>query len=299
MKTPLTIITGPLGSGKTTLLRHILATYPRKIAVLMNEFGEIAIDSKVIEGKNVRIAELGGGCVCCSLVGEFEAAVEEILDTVAPEVLILETTGVAEPDALIYNVQENVPRVRLDSVITVMDADALLRFPQIGHTTRLQVEAADLILLNKIDLIAPADLEAAREKLQLLNPQAILFTSTRGQVSPDLLFGLVSDREIRQPAHSHLLEFDSFTYSSSQTFDRDCFESFLQRLGNKVYRAKGFVKFPDRSYLFNFVAGRWELEPFPYPENILVFIGSQLNDQRSRIMEDLKKCGSPDAVSLS
>ena len=73
LRTPITLITGPLGSGKTTLLRHILATHPAKIAIVMNEFGEIAIDAKVIEGKNVRIAELGGGCVCCSLLGEFEA----------------------------------------------------------------------------------------------------------------------------------------------------------------------------------------------------------------------------------
>ncbi|HSR10255.1 MAG TPA: GTP-binding protein, partial [Thermodesulfobacteriota bacterium] len=79
MRTPITLITGPLGSGKTTLLRHILSSVPKKIAILMNEFGEIAIDSRIVEGKNIRIAELDGGCVCCSLQGEFEAAVNEIL----------------------------------------------------------------------------------------------------------------------------------------------------------------------------------------------------------------------------
>ena len=78
-RTPITLITGPLGSGKTTLLRHILEAQREKIAIVMNEFGEIGIDTKVIEGKNVQIAELGGGCVCCSLLGEFEAAVKEII----------------------------------------------------------------------------------------------------------------------------------------------------------------------------------------------------------------------------
>src|ERR687888_2832532 len=96
-RTPLTVITGPLGSGKTTLLRHIVATVPQKLAILMNEFGEIAIDSQVIEGKNVRMAELGGGCVCCSLIGEFEAAVDEGIATVAPDLIVGETTGVGEP----------------------------------------------------------------------------------------------------------------------------------------------------------------------------------------------------------
>src|SRR5688500_15443255 len=100
-RTPLTVITGPLGSGKTTLLRHMVTTVPRRLAILMNEFGEIAIDSKIVAGKNVHMAELGGGCVCCALLGEFEAAVHEILATVAPERLVVETTGVAEPDALV------------------------------------------------------------------------------------------------------------------------------------------------------------------------------------------------------
>jgi G3E family GTPase len=72
----------------------------------MNEFGEIAIDTKIIQGKNVQMADLGGGCVCCSLLGEFEAAVDEIIDRVDPDNIVLETTGVAEPDALVFDIQE-------------------------------------------------------------------------------------------------------------------------------------------------------------------------------------------------
>ena len=151
-QTPIVLITGPLGGGKTTLLRYILNHVDKRMALLINEFGEIAIDAKVIEGKNVRMAELEGGCVCCSLLGEFEAAVEEVIDQVDPEVIVVETTGVAEPDALVFNIQESLPRVRLDGVVTVVDADALVRFPSIGHTMRMQIEAADLMILNKTDL---------------------------------------------------------------------------------------------------------------------------------------------------
>src|SRR5438128_12517407 len=97
LRTPITLITGPLGSGKTTLLRHILATHPAKIAIVMNEFGEIAIDTKVIEGKNVQIAELGGGCLCCSLLGEFEASIGEIIEKVATDMISDENTGLAKP----------------------------------------------------------------------------------------------------------------------------------------------------------------------------------------------------------
>src|SRR5499427_5367452 len=152
-RTPITLITGPLGSGKTTLLRHILAVQPGKIAIVMNEFGEIAIDAKVIQGENVRIAELGGGCVCCSLLGEFEAAVTEIIKKVAPEMIIVETTGLAEPEALVFDIQEALPQCRLDGVVSVIDADVLIRFPELGHTTRLQIEGADILLLNKLDLV--------------------------------------------------------------------------------------------------------------------------------------------------
>src|SRR5437764_14448507 len=132
-RTPITLSTGPLGSGKTTLLRHILALQPGKIAIVMNEFGEIAIDTKVIEGKNVRIAELGGGCVCCSLLGEFEAAVDEIIEKIDPEIIVVETTGLGEPDALAFNIQDSLPRRRLDGIVSVMHADSLVRFPPRGH----------------------------------------------------------------------------------------------------------------------------------------------------------------------
>src|SRR5947199_4842121 len=157
-RNPITLITGPLGSGKTTLLRHILATRPAKNAFVMNEFGETRIDTKVIEGKNVRIAELCGGCVCCSLLGEFEAAVGEIIQRVEPDRIIVETTGLAEPEALVFNIQEALPQCRLDGVVSVIDADMLVRFPELGHTTRLQIEGADIFLLNNIYLCVTAQI---------------------------------------------------------------------------------------------------------------------------------------------
>src|SRR5436190_19267591 len=179
LRTPVTLITGPLGSGKTTLLRHILATKAAKIAIVMNEFGEIAIDTKVIEGKNVRIAELGGGCVCCSLLGEFEAAVNEIIEKVAPEMIIVETTGLAEPEALAFNIHAALPQCRLDALVSVIDADMLVRLPELGHTTRLQIEGADILLLNKIDLVTPTDIEALETKLREINPTASIVRTQR------------------------------------------------------------------------------------------------------------------------
>lgn len=287
---PLTLVTGPLGSGKTTLLRHILDTVPGKIAILMNEFGEIGIDAKIVEGKNVRIAELDGGCVCCSLLGEFEAAVEEILDTVRPHLLVVETTGVAEPEALIFDIQESLPRIRLDGVVAVADVDSMLRFPQWGHTTRLQMQAADAILVNKVDLASSAEVAQAEQSLRALNARAALLRTQRCRVDPDLLFGIAGKRKQRRPQHRHQPEFESFGYRPAGRLKRACFEDFVTRLGEEVYRAKGFVRMEEGSFLFNFVAGRWELEPFESSESVLVFIGKKVGSHRDRLVEALEKC---------
>jgi G3E family GTPase len=290
LRTPITLITGPLGSGKTTLLRHILATRRAKIAVVMNEFGEIAIDTKVIEGKSVRIAELGGGCVCCSLLGEFEAAVTEIIETVRPEIIIVETTGLAEPEALVFNIQEALAQCRLDGVVSVIDADMLVRFPELGHTTRLQIEGADILLLNKIDLVDPTEIESLETKLRKINPTAAIVRTERCRIDPELLFGIGREKKIAPPRHEHQPEFESFTFSSDQTFSHDCFARFADALPARVLRAKGFVRFPDGAQLFNFVAGRWDLEPFEAEETQLVFIGKEVSKQQSAIVGALRKC---------
>jgi len=312
-RTSITLITGPLGSGKTTLLRHILATHPAKIAIVMNEFGEIAIDTKVIEGKNVRIAELGGGCVCCSLLGEFEAAVNEIIEKIAPEMIIVETTGLAEPEALVFNIQEALPQCRLDGVVSVIDADMLVRFPELGHTTRLQIEGADILLLNKIDLITPTQIEPLETKLREINPAAAIVRTERCRVDPELLFGIGrSPREIRssammlsamsdisrgekkvsRPAHKHQPEFESFAFSSDKTFYRDCFERFADSLPAAVIRAKGFIRFEAGAQLFNFVAGRWDLEPFDANRSELVFIGKNIAAEKAAILRALDECAA-------
>jgi G3E family GTPase len=292
LRTPITLITGPLGSGKTTLLRHILATRPAKIAIVMNEFGEIAIDTKVIEGKNVRISELGGGCVCCSLLGEFEAAVTEIIKKVAPEIIVVETTGLAEPEALVFNIQEALPQCRLDGVVSVIDADMLVRFPELGHTTRLQIEGADILFLNKMDLIGATQIEPLQRKLRNINPTAAIVPTERCRTDPELLFGVRQSgkRNIAPPPHEHQQQFESFMFSSDNIFSRDCFERFVNGLPANLIRAKGFIRLPDGAQLFNFVAGRWDLEPFEAEKTELVFIGKGVKAQKSEIVDALKKC---------
>jgi G3E family GTPase len=296
-RTPVTLITGPLGSGKTTLLRYLLDVVPKKIAILMNEFGEIAIDSQIIEGKNIRIAELEGGCVCCSLLGEFEAAVTEVIDSVHPDLIIVETTGVAEPDALLFDLQENLPQVRLDGVVTVADADAMVRYPRLGQTGRAQIEAADIIVLNKVDLVAAEQVAEVTAQLRQLNAEASILPTQRCQVDPDVLFGISQAHEVLAPQHRHQLGMESFSYVSAATLERTCFEAFVEGLSPAVVRAKGFVRFPEGSYLFNYVAGRWDLEAFAKKATTLVFIGEQATRHQADLIDALKHCEQSEAAT--
>jgi G3E family GTPase len=290
MRTPITLITGSLGSGKTTLLRRILENTERRLAILMNEFGEISIDGQVIQGEHVQIVELMGGCVCCSLTGEFEAAVNEIIEKVHPELIVVETTGVAEADALVFEVEESLPQVRLDGVICIVDADITVRFPQLGRVTRTQLETADVVLVNKIDLVNANQVEAVLAQIRQINERAAMFQTVRCDIDPNLLFGLEVERHAAPAEHHHDVKFQSFTFTTEKRLDRERFEEMVAGLPESVYRAKGFVRFLDGSHLFNYVVGRWEMEDFAAEKTELVFIGKDLAKDKEIILGQLREC---------
>lgn len=288
MRTPLTLITGPLGSGKTTLLRHILAKPDRKIAIIMNEFGEIGIDGIIIKGNNIEIKELEGGCVCCSLIGEFEEAINEILEKIKPDTIVVETTGLAEPDALIFDIQEALPQIRLDGVIGVIDLEGMIRFPQVGRTLKIQIENADLLILNKVDLVSEEQLLACELDLRKINPTASFIPAKYCRVDADLLFGIGRDKTISQPSHKeHQIDCITINYESKKIIDEKKFSQFADSLPSEIIRAKGFVQFPQGTFLFNYVSGRWDLEPFEREDNLLVFIGKKPSRD---ILNELKQC---------
>ena len=289
-RTPIGLVAGSLGSGKTTLLRKVLEQTDRRFAVLMNEFGELPIDSEVIRGKNVEIAELVGGCVCCSLTGELEAAVEEILDRVHPEYILLEATGIAEADALVYEVEERIPRVRLDSVVCLVDADASIRFPSIGYAGRSQLQAADIVLINKIDLVTEAEIETVVAQVREFNPDAAVLRTVRCAADVCVLFGLEIENRVRSlPVHGEGA-FGSFAYTATAPFDESRFLAVVSQLPPSVFRAKGFVRFHEGSRLFNYVAGRAEFEEFPAERTKLVFIGPKVEQDREAIEGMLRGC---------
>ena len=305
-RTPIMLITGSLGSGKTTLLRRILdsASSPAailqagspaggptaRIAVLMNEFGELAIDSRVISGKNIDIVELAGGCVCCSMTGEFEAAVREIIESIAPDFIVVEATGVAESDALVFEVEDNLPEVRLDSVVCIVDAWLGTRHPFIGYTSRTQIASADIILINKVDLVTTDEAETVEAETGKYNDRAAFIRTVNSGVDINLLFGqtFLPRQGPLFPASGD--KFDTFSWTTGKVLDRTKFDEMVGELPEELVRAKGFVRFEEGGRLFNYLAGRVDFEEFDADRTELVFIGPGLDRLHQEIENRLREC---------
>jgi G3E family GTPase len=205
---PVTILTGFLGAGKTTLLNHILTNQEGlKTAVLVNEFGEIGIDNELIVATGEDMVELSNGCICCSINGELLDAVYRILDR--PEkvdYLVVETTGLADPlpVAMTFLGSDLRDLTRLDSIITLVDAenfnDELLE----GEVARSQVIYGDMLLLNKCDLVAEERLTALEQKLRDIKSDARILRSVKGEVPLPLLLSVglfESDRVVASQDH--------------------------------------------------------------------------------------------------
>ena len=206
---PVTILTGFLGAGKTTLLNHILSNQQGvKTAVLVNEFGEIGIDNDLVVATGEDMVELSNGCICCSINGELLEAVYRILDRPDPvDYLVVETTGLADPlpVAMTFLGSDLRDATRLDSIITLVDAENF--GPEIleGEVARAQVVYSDMLLLNKCDLVDAARLDAVEQELRAIKTDARILRSVKGEVPLPLLLSVglfESDRVVAQQDHS-------------------------------------------------------------------------------------------------
>jgi G3E family GTPase len=236
------------------------------------------------------MVELSGGCVCCSLTGELEYAIKEIIEKVKPDYILIETTGIAEPDAIILNI-ENIKEVMLDNVITIVDCDSIIRFPEIGYTGRIQIEMGDFILLNKADLVNEEQFKLVQQKVREINDRAVLFKTVycNGNLDYTLFFGYFIEKDVKSKTHIYHENFEYLYFEYEGKFSREKFEDFLSNLPNEIYRGKGFVIFEDGSYLFNFIAKRVNFEPFEYNKNKLLFIGEGISKYKEKLNEELIK----------
>ena len=313
---PITIISGFLGSGKTTLLNHILKNQVGiKTAVLVNEFGEIGIDNELIIKTAEDMIELNNGCICCTINGELLNTVSKILDR--PEkidYLIVETTGLADPlpVAMTFAGGDLREKVRLDSIITIIDADNFdfdLKNSSVAYS---QILYGDILLLNKCDLVTDTHLKKIEQYINGIKKEPRILRSINSEVGLQTIMSvglfetdtfqfkekMISNQDSHDhsshshdhSSHSHDLinnieGFTSISFETNEPFSLRKFQNFLDnQISQNVFRAKGILWFmeSERKHIFHLSGKRFSLDDCDWENkksNKIVLIGKDLDHQ--------------------
>jgi len=320
---PVTVLTGYLGAGKTTLLNRILSEdHGKKYAVVINEFGELGVDNDLVVDADEEVFEMNNGCICCTVRGDLIRIVAGLMKRRGKfDGIIIETTGLANPApvAQTFFVDDGVrAKTRLDAIVTVVDAKNLPARLADSAEAEDQVAFADVIVLNKADLVTPEELDAVEARIRTINRYARIHRATRSNVAiADVLgqgaFDLarVLEREpdfLEDSAHSHDTDVNSMSFEVSRAVDPERFNAWmgtlLQEKGQDLLRTKGILSYPgeDRRFAFQAVhmiadgdfVGAWPAGQ--ERRSKLVFIGRNLNrPQLRRGFEACQVSASSDA----
>ncbi|WLR52731.1 GTP-binding protein [Bacillus tianshenii] len=296
-KTEIYILGGFLGSGKTSLLTQLLQhekELNRHVAVVMNEIGEISVDSNAVS-EETPLKELLNGCVCCSLSGQFEAQLADLLSSYNLDAVYIETTGAAHPmevyDACLSPIFAN--KIEMKGIYSIVDLNRWKHQEQMSIQMRRlmheQIKHADVLLLNKMDTVNEQEQGSLLYQIQSLNPKAKTFFTTFAKVNPEQLKqSPLTEKEAHEQApHLHI---KSFVYTFSSAINRTAFEDFLRTMPDTVYRVKGYVKFTDAEniYSFQYSYGVPMLMPDLMKMPLtLVFIGEELD--REKLTQQLQQ----------
>ena len=327
---PVTIISGFLGSGKTTLLNHILKNQiGLKTAVLVNEFGEIGIDNDLIIEGSEDMIELNNGCICCSINGELLNTVSKVLERSEKiDYLIVETTGLADPlpVAMTFAAGDLREKVRLDSIITVIDGenfDFEINNTSIAYS---QILYGDILLLNKCDLVNEEQLKKVEKFINKIKKEPRILRSTNSEVGLQTIMSVglfetdtfkfdkdkedLEDNSHDHSSHSHdhsshshdhshdlnnnIEGFTSVSYETFEPFSLRKFQYFLDnQISQNVFRAKGILWFmeSERKHIFHLSGKRFSLDDEEWTKeksNKIVLIGKNLDHQT--IKNQLSSC---------
>ncbi|OAS14980.1 CobW family GTP-binding protein [Paenibacillus oryzisoli] len=302
------VLSGFLGSGKTTLLTKAIDYFTeagRKPAVIMNEIGEVNLDGQLIANE-VPMSELLGGCICCSSRGDLATALNELVTTEQPDLIFVESTGIANPMEIIDEITDAslILPIELSALITVVDAPQLLELNRTsrGKTYRLmrdQIRCANLLLLNKTDLLQGVALQEVHDLVREWNPYADLHYTVFSQIDIQLIEDIHTEDSAGSPvqgqpeeasvphshehhqghdhhhSHNHVM---AYTHFFERAVDSNAFEQFVSQLPQEVYRAKGILSFSDTSSRFLFQYAYREMDfvkitPKGDVPDVAVFIG--------------------------
>lgn len=299
----LIVLSGFLGAGKTTFLNQILEYHAARdelVAIIQNEIGKTGVDGKLLEGDD-SIIELDEGCVCCTLAGNLSKGIEQLKSQFSPKVIVLETTGLANPFNILGELGTLRPLVRLDSITTLVDAENAPELLSESDIARNQVKAADTIIINKCDLISKYEQKVLTERLCTLNSRALMVKTKHGAINPGTLYdfdpltqlasGLLPC-PLTSPQHTHAMEgFTSRRFVFNENLLQDELLNTLQSLPKEIFRLKGIVKIAedDHPNVVQYVSGRYEVSHLGSEfvnESFLVAIG---RDMDLSILEKLER----------
>jgi len=279
---PLTVLTGFLGAGKTTLLKRILTgDHGLRAAVLVNDFGAINIDADLIVSVDENVVSLANGCVCCSIRDDLTAAIEDLIELPQPpELILLEASGIADPAgiAITFSTESNNLGVRLDTIICVLDAEQIFENPEHMQLKQWQIGSADLLLINKIDLVDQSQIDKMRnwlkenflrhrviETTQCEVPMEVLLSS--GRFDPARSNFESTERHTNHNCesehcdhHEHdLAGFKTWSYETRSALSLGALEQVVRKLPVNIYRCKGVLhtaEAPDRRTILQVVGKR-------------------------------------------
>ncbi|MDB9328421.1 GTP-binding protein, partial [Nodularia spumigena CS-590/02] len=267
---PVTVLTGYLGAGKTTLLNHILTyEHGKKVAVIVNEFGEVGIDNQLIIDADEEIFEMNNGCICCTVRGDLIRIVGNLMKRRDKfDHLVIETTGLADPAPVIqtFFVDEDMQSLlSLDAVVTVVDAKHIWQHWDADEAQE-QIAFADVILLNKTDLVTPEQLEELEKRIRSMNAIAKIYPTENAQLGMDALLGVkafdlaraleIDPDFLGEDAHEHDEKVYSVALVESGELDGQKLNAWLSELlqtqGQDIFRMKGILNIAgeDNRYVF-------------------------------------------------
>jgi len=303
-KTPVTVITGYLGAGKTTLLNNLL-TRPngKKIALIVNEFGEIGIDADLVVKSDEEILEMNNGCICCNVRGDLVRIIDKITSANRTiDHIVIETTGLADPGPIIQSfwVEEVLrDRTQLDGFVTVVDSLYFFRHENSCEAME-QVAFADHIILNKCDLVDCSQIVELETVIKRMNPLAKIERSENSVINSDILclggFDLskaltIEPDLLESNSHEHQNDIAAICLSSYGSVNGDLFSkwisAYVQTNGENLYRCKGILNIDDQPRRFVFQGVHMTLEGRPgtpwrsdqVRTNQMVFIGVNLDEK--------------------